>query len=52
MLNSKIFREKANPPFTTYADLGSAFAPEDNGKPNPEENYMTKYPKHIGCSYG
>ena len=52
MLNSKIFREKANPPFTTYADLGSAFAPEDNGKPNPEENYMTKYPKHIGCSSG
>ena len=48
----KNLERKLNPPFTSYVDLGSTFAPEDNGKPNPEEDYMTKYPKHIGCSYG
>ena len=30
-----------------YAVLGSILAPEDNGKQNPEESYMSKYQKHV-----
>ena len=35
-----------------YADFESILVPEDNGKQNPNESYISKYQKHIACSYG
>ena len=36
----------------TYLDLESILVPEDNKKQSPEEPYMSKYKKHVACSYG
>ena len=33
-------------------DLESILLPQDNGKQNPEEPFISKYQKHIACSYG
>ena len=34
-----------------YVDFESILVPEDNGKQNPNEFYMSQYQKHITCSY-
>ena len=45
------YETKIKSPFLIYADFESILVPEDNGKQNPEESYMSKYQKHIACSY-
>ena len=35
-----------------YADFESILVPENNGKPNVNECYTSKYQKFIACSYG
>ena len=34
-----------------YADFESILVPGDNGNQNPEEFYLSKYQRHIACSY-
>ena len=35
-----------------YADFESILVPENNGKPNVNVCYTSKYQKFIACSYG
>ena len=48
----KNFKRKITSPFMTYLDLESILLPKDNEKRSPEEPYMSKYKKHVACSYG
>ena len=48
----KNFKRKIKSPFMTYLDLQSILLPKDNEKRSPEEPYMSKYKKHVACSYG
>ena len=45
------YERKIKSSFMIYADFESILVPEDNGKQNPEESYMNKYPKHIGYGH-
>ena len=48
----KNHERKTKSTFMFYKDFESILVPEDNEKQNPEESYMSKYQKHIACSYG
>ena len=41
----KNFERKIKSPFKIYVDFESILLPADNGKPNPEESYTSKYQK-------
>ena len=38
--------------FKIYTDYESILVPENNRKQKPEESSISKYQKHIACSYG
>ena len=48
----KNIERKIKAPFMIYADFESILETEDNGKKNPSKSYVTKYQKHVACSYG
>ena len=35
-----------------YTNFECILVLEDNGKQNPNQSYIKKYQKHVGCSYG
>ena len=51
MLNSN-YERKIKSSFIIYAYFESILMPEDSGKQNLKESYISKYQKHIPCSYG
>ena len=46
------FERKIKSPFMVYTDFECILVLEDNGKQNPNQSYIKKYQKHVGCSYG
>ena len=48
----KNVERKIKPTFTILTDIESILVPEDNRKQNLNESYISKYQKHVDCSYG
>ena len=48
----KLLERKIKSSFLIYADFESVLVPEDNGKQDLEESYMSNYQKYVACSYG
>ena len=47
----KRFERKMKSPFTIYEDFKSILVSKGNGKQNLNESYISKYQKHVACSY-
>ena len=47
----KYYERKIKVPFLIYTDFVKILVPADNRRQNPEGYFMSKYQKHVACSF-